>query len=101
MESVDQITGIENREFARLSKKQNNDELVVAEKIALVGFWNKKINANYKCYHHFVVPMPVVRSVLEVDKTILNQFLFVGNRFGPGQPGDIFMFYEQNIENTT
>ena len=45
--------------------------------------------------------MPVVRSVLEVDKTILNQFLFVGNRFGSGQPGDIFMFYEQNIENTT
>lgn len=37
-ENVDEIEGVENKEFARLMKKQNPDA-VDDKQIAVIGFW--------------------------------------------------------------
>ena len=37
-ENVDEIEGVENKEFARLMKKQNPDT-VDDRQIAVIGFW--------------------------------------------------------------
>ena len=61
----------------------------------MVGFWKTIDKANFRCYHYFTVPLPVVREVMDVEDTKLNQFLFLGNMHGPQEPGDLFFFYKQ------
>ena len=60
-EHVDEINGITTTEFARLKKRKDNQERVVGERIAVVGFWKTNMSANFRCYHYFEVPLPIVR----------------------------------------
>ena len=38
-ENVDEIEGVENKEFARLLKRQTNPEAVDDKQVAVIGFW--------------------------------------------------------------
>ena len=96
-EQVDEIEGIENKEFARLKKKVQNSENADAKSIAVIGFWKLNNSHNFRCYHSFIVPNPMMRQTLEVEETVLNQVLYVGNMHDDAPAGEVFMFFREKV----
>ena len=72
-ETVDQVNGIKFSEFAKLKKKSNITPMMMkTEKIAVIAMWRLNECKVFECYHFFLVPNPMKRTIKEVEGTELN-----------------------------
>ena len=91
-EQVNQVSGIQFTEFAKLSKQRDCTRNKFT-RIAVIAYWSMNADKVFECKHYFIVPNPMRRQVKEVNGTALYQVLY------KGQDDKWFFFYQEPSED--